>query len=475
MNLQENSSQQLKRTMKSRHLFMISLGGVIGTGLFLSTGYTLHQAGPGGTILAYVIGGLMMYLVMQCLGELSVAMPVTGSFQKYATTFIGPSTGFMVGIMYWINWVVTVGSEFTASGILMQRWFPDSSVWMWSAIFAALLFICNAFSVKLFAETEFWFSSVKIVTIILFIILGGAAMFGLISLNGTADAPMLSNFTDHGGLFPNGFLAVFIAMISVSFAFSGTELIGVTAGESANPQKDIPRSIRNVAWRTVIFFIGAVFVLSGLISWKDAGVIESPFVAVFAEIGIPYAADIMNFVILTALLSVANSGLYASTRMMWSLANENMISPRFKKVTSKGIPLNALMISMAVSCLSLVSSIVAPGTVYVVMVAIAGFAGVVVWMSIALSQLLFRKRFLKKGGNVKDLTFRTPLYPLMPIAALLLCSASCIGLAFDPNQRIALFCGVPCIILCYLIYHFKRNVSKAKKISQEEYPADHIL
>ncbi|MEA5632520.1 amino acid permease, partial [Bacillus velezensis] len=187
-------------------LFMISLRGVIGTGLFLSTGYTLHQAGPGGTILAYVIGGLMMYLVMQCLGELSVAMPVTGSFQKYATTFIGPSTGFMVGIMYWINWVVTVGSEFTASGILMQRWFPDSSVWMWSAIFAALLFICNAFSVKLFAETEFWFSSVKIVTIILFIILGGAAMFGLISLNGTADAPMLSNFTDHGGLFPNGFL-----------------------------------------------------------------------------------------------------------------------------------------------------------------------------------------------------------------------------------------------------------------------------
>lgn len=203
--------------------------------------------------------------------------------------------------------------------------------------------------------------------------------------------------------------------------------------------------------------------------------IESPFVAVFAEIGIPYAADIMNFVILTALLSVANSGLYASTRMMWSLANENMISSRFKKVTSKGIPLNALMISMAVSCLSLVSSIVAPGTVYVVMVAIAGFAGVVVWMSIALSQLLFRKRFLKKGGDVKDLTFRTPLYPLMPIAALLLCSASCIGLAFDPNQRIALFCGVPCIILCYLIYHFKRNVTKAKKISQEEYPADHIL
>jgi histidine permease len=456
----DKGGSQLKRTMKSRHLFMISLGGVIGTGLFLSTGYTLSQAGPGGTIAAYLIGGLMMYLVMQCLGELSVAMPVTGSFQTYATTFIGPSTGFMVGIMYWVNWVVTVGSEFTASGILMQRWFPHSSVWMWSAIFAALLFAANAFSVKLFAETEFWFSSVKIVTILLFIILGGAAMFGLISLHGSAEAPMLSNFTSHGGLFPNGFLAVFIAMISVSFAFSGTELIGITAGETANAEKDIPRSIRNVAWRTVIFFIGAIFVLSGLISWKEAGVIESPFVAVFSQIGIPYAADIMNFVILTALLSVANSGLYASTRMLWSLANENMISARFKKVTPKGIPLNALLASMAVSCISLISSIAAPGTVYVVLVAIAGFAGVVVWMSIALSQLLFRKHYVKNGGRLTDLTFRTPLYPLVPIAAMILCFASCVGLAFDPNQRIALFCGVPCMILCYLIRFLRRKQPK---------------
>ncbi len=188
--------------------------------------------------------------------------------------------------------------------------------------------------------------------------------------------------------------------------------------------------------------------------------IESPFVAVFSQIGIPYAADIMNFVILTALLSVANSGLYASTRMLWSLANENMISARFKKVTPKGIPLNALLASMAVSCISLISSIAAPGTVYVVLVAIAGFAGVVVWMSIALSQLLFRKHYVKNGGRVADLTFRTPLYPLVPIAAVILCFASCVGLAFDPNQRIALFCGIPCMILCYLIRFLRKKQPK---------------
>ncbi|MDF9762034.1 histidine permease [Peribacillus simplex] len=460
--LDANSTDQnqLKRSMKSRHLFMISLGGVIGTGLFLSTGNTINQAGPGGTILAYLVGGLIMYLVMLCLGELTVAMPVTGSFQTYATRFVGPATGFTIGWLYWLTWVVTVGSEFTASGLLMKRWFPETSVWMWSALFAIILFLLNAFSVKFFAETEFWFAGIKVITIIFFIILGGAAMFGFIPMNGSAAAPMLSNFTGEGGLFPNGLLPIFITMISVNFAFSGTELIGITAGESENPEKDIPLTIRNVIWRTMFFFVGAIFVLSGLISWKEAGVIESPFVMVFDSIGIPYAADIMNFVIITALLSVANSGLYASTRMLWSLSNEKMINPFLGRVTSKGVPFNALIVSMAVACLSLFSSVVAPDTVYMVLVAISGFAVVAVWMGIALSQYVFRKHYLKKGGDIKDLKFRTPLYPYVPIAAFVLCFASIVGLAFDPSQRIALYCGIPFIALCYLLYYIKNRGNK---------------
>ncbi|WHX93043.1 amino acid permease [Peribacillus simplex] len=467
-NTNNTNENQLKRSMKSRHLFMISLGGVIGTGLFLSSGYTISQAGPGGTILAYLVGGLIMYLVMLCLGELTVAMPVTGSFQTYATKYIGPATGFTIGLMYWLTWVVTVGSEFTASGLLMQRWFPHTSVWMWSAIFAILIFLLNSFSVKIFAETEFWFSGIKIITIILFIVLGGFAMLGFIPMDDRASAPMLSNFTVDGGLFPNGLLPVFMAMISVNFAFSGTELIGIAAGESENPEKDVPRSIRNVIWRTMFFFVGAIFVLSGLISWKEAGVIESPFVMVFDNIGIPYAADIMNFVIITALLSVANSGLYASTRMLWSLSNEKMISSFFGKVTSNGVPLNALAVSMAVACLSLLSSVFAPDTVYVVLVAISGFAVVVVWIGIVLSQYMYRKHFLKMGGDIKNLKFRTPLYPFVPIAACVLCLASCIGLAFDASQRIALYCGVPFIILCYLFYYMKNRGNKNQINSYNE-------
>ncbi|TKH00445.1 amino acid permease [Peribacillus simplex] len=467
-NTNNTNENQLKRSMKSRHLFMISLGGVIGTGLFLSSGYTINQAGPGGTILAYLVGGLIMYLVMLCLGELTVAMPVTGSFQTYATKYIGPATGFTIGLMYWLTWVVTVGSEFTASGLLMQRWFPHTSVWMWSAVFAILIFLLNSFSVKIFAETEFWFSGIKIITIILFIVLGGSAMLGFIPMDDRASAPMLSNFTVDGGLFPNGLLPVFMAMISVNFAFSGTELIGIAAGESENPEKDVPRSIRNVIWRTMFFFVGAIFVLSGLISWKEAGVIESPFVMVFDNIGIPYAADIMNFVIITALLSVANSGLYASTRMLWSLSNEKMISSFFGKITSNGVPLNALAVSMAVACLSLLSSVFAPDTVYVVLVAISGFAVVVVWIGIVLSQYMFRKHFLKMGGDIKNLKFRTPLYPFVPIAACVLCLASCIGLAFDASQRIALYCGVPFIILCYLFYYMKNRGNKNQINSYNE-------
>ncbi|MDM5213244.1 amino acid permease [Peribacillus sp. NJ4] len=467
-NTNNTNENQLKRSMKSRHLFMISLGGVIGTGLFLSSGYTISQAGPGGTILAYLVGGLIMYLVMLCLGELTVAMPVTGSFQSYATKYIGPATGFTIGLMYWLTWVVTVGSEFTASGLLMQRWFPHTSVWMWSAVFAILIFLLNSISVKIFAETEFWFSGIKIITIILFIVLGGSAMLGFIPMDDRTSAPMLSNFTVDGGLFPNGLLPVFMAMISVNFAFSGTELIGIAAGESENPEKDVPRSIRNVIWRTMFFFVGAIFVLSGLISWKEAGVIESPFVMVFDNIGIPYAADIMNFVIITALLSVANSGLYASTRMLWSLSNEKMISSFFGKVTSNGVPLNALAVSMAVACLSLLSSVFAPDTVYVVLVAISGFAVVVVWIGIVLSQYMFRKHFLKMGGDIKNLKFRTPLYPFVPIAACVLCLASCIGLAFDASQRIALYCGVPFIILCYLFYYMKNRGNKNQINSYNE-------
>lgn len=340
--MENKNRQDFQRKMQTRHIVMLSLGGVIGTGLFLSSGYTIQQAGPFGTILSYLIGALVVYLVMLCLGELSVHMPETGAFHSFAAKYIGPGTGYTVAWLYWLTWTVALGSEFTAAGMLMQRWFPSINVWIWSAFFAILIFIFNIFTVKFFAETEFWFSSIKVIAIVIFIILGVAAMVGALPMSHSNSAPFFSNFVK-AGLFPNGAFAIIMTMLAVNFAFSGTELIGIAAGETANPQKTIPKAISTTLWRLIIFFVGTIVVLSALLPMNDAGVLESPFVAVLERIGVPYSADMMNFVILTAILSAANSGLYASSRMLWSLANKQTISPIFAKMTIQSFLLSKIV------------------------------------------------------------------------------------------------------------------------------------
>ncbi|KEO82765.1 amino acid permease [Tumebacillus flagellatus] len=443
---------ELQRTMKSRHLFMISLGGVIGTGFFLGSGYTIGQAGPFGAILSYLVGGLIMYLTMLCLGELSVAMPVSGSFQTYTTKFIGPGTGFAVGWLYWLGWAVTVALELLSAAQLMQRWFAGVPSWVWCLVFGVLLFLLNALSARSFAETEFWFASIKVAVILLFIVLGAAAMFGLIGFRNGQAAPMLHHYTSIG-LMPYGIKGLILTMITVNFSFQGTELIGIAAGESQDPERTIPQSIRTTVWRTLVFFVLAIFVLAGLIPYQQAGVVESPFVAVFDAIGIPYAAGIMNFVILTALLSVANSGLYAATRMMFALSSEGMAPKSLGAVNRRAVPLNALVLTMVIAFLSLLSSVYAEETVYLWLISLAGLGAQVGWISITWSQLAFRRKYVRDGGRVEDLKFRTPGYPLLPLIATVLNVAVLVSLAFDPDQRIALYCGVPFVAGCYGYYY----------------------
>lgn len=432
---------------------MISLGGAIGTGLFVSTGYLINQAGPGGVVLSYLSGGLLMYLVMLCLAELSVIMPVTGSFQVYATKFIGPATGFTIGWLYWINWIVAVGSEWVGAGMLMNRWFPDIPAWIWIALVIAFMFLLNAFSASLFAESEFWFSSIKVITIALFVLLGVGAILGILPFEGLGSIPIRSGFAHEGGLFPNGFIPVFMTMVAVNFSYQGTELIGVAAGESENPEQEVPKAARNTIWRILFLFVASVFILSSLIPWKEAGLTDSPFVLVFDKMGIPFAADIMNFVILTALLSASNSGLYASSRMLWALSKSNMASPFLSKLSRRGVPFRALTVSAIVASVALVSSIVAPDTVFLWLSGISGFAGILVWMGVALSQYLFRRRYLAEGNRLDDLKYKVKLFPLVPILAIILCLVALVGLAFDEEQKIALYYGIPFTAACYGVYY----------------------
>lgn len=467
--------RRLQRSMDARHLIMIALGGVIGSGLFLSSGYTINQAGPLGAVIAYAIGAVVVYLVMACLGELALAYPVSGAFHIYAARSINPATGFTTAWLYWLCWVVALGSEFTASGILMQRWFPDVPVWLWCLIFAALLFTLNAISARVFGETEFWFSLIKVAAILLLIVLGGAAVFGFTPLSTEhPDAVLFSNFMTPGGLFPTGIAGVLMTTLAVFYAFSGSELIGVAAGETKDPARNIPRALRSTVLRLVIFFIGSIAVIAAIVPYEETGVTDSPFVTVFEYVGIPFAPDIMNFVIITALLSAGNSGLFSCARMLFSLAEEGHAPRSFMRLTRRGIPIVALSVSMLLGLASLLSSVIAPETVYLVLVSIAGFAVVAVWMSIVAAQFFHRRAFVRAGGDVSSLAYRTPLYPLVPIVAFALLLVSIIAIAFDPNQIAALYFGVPFVVLCYVFFWFRYGRRGAKTVTplSEEAPVD---
>jgi arginine/ornithine permease len=379
-------------------------------------------------------------------------MPSAGSFQDYTTKFIGPATGFTIGWLYWFGWAVTVALELISIGTAMQRWFPGVSIWVWCLVFGLILFIVNAFSVRSFAETEFWFASIKVMTIIAFILLGGAAMFGLLKLKGGEVAPYLSYYTKDG-LFPTGITGILMPMVAVNFSFQGTELIGIASGESENPEKSIPRAINQTVWRTILFFGLAVFVLAGIVPWKEAGLTQSPFVVGFDKIGIPYAGDIVNFVLITAFLSVANSGLYATTRMLYALSKNGMASQVLGKLNKRGVPFNALLLSMAVAGLSLLSYKYAVDTVYKFLLNASGITAILAWMSIAASQFFFRRRYLAEGGKLEDLKYRTPLYPFVPILAFLINLVTLISLWFDPvNNRPMLVYGTLTVIAVYIIY-----------------------
>ncbi|MEH7098322.1 amino acid permease [Neobacillus vireti] len=449
--------EQLNRSMKRRHLFMLSLGGVIGTGLFLNAGYTINQAGAGGAFIGYIFGGIILYLVMVCLGELAVYMPVTGSFQTYASKFINPSAGFSLGWMYFIGSATTAGVEFTAAGIIMKRWFPDVSVWVWCAVFILLLFLLNALTTRGFAEAEYWFSGIKVVAVIFFIIIGVGAIFGIIPL-GDRPAPLLQNLAPTS-LFPAGIAILFVTMMNVIFSYQGSELIGIAAGESEEPQKNIPRAIRNVLVRIIVFYLASIIILSAIFPTKELGLLESPFVTLMDLAGIPFAPDIMNFVILTAILSVGNSCIYASTRLLWAMSHEGMAPKVFGKLSKRKVPFTALVFTMIFSLLSLLTSVLAADTVFVLLMSIAGISVTISWIGIALSQFMFRRKYLGQGGKVEDLQYRVPFYPFIPLVCIVCCVSILIFLAFDPTQLIGLLIGLGFLLICYLSFYFKNRVS----------------
>ena len=463
----DGSSMSLKRTMTKRHLIMLSLGGAIGTGLFLSSGQVISQAGPIGAIISYIIGGLIAYMVMLCLGELAVNNPVTGSFGAFATKNIGPGTGYMVSWMYWLGWSATLGTEFTAAALLMQEWFPTTSIWLWTLVFIIAVLVSNLSSTRFFAESEFWLSFIKVSTVLIFILIGLAAIFGLVGFEGYTSAPLFSNLTSHGW-FPNGLFPIFATMLIVNFAFNGTEMIGIAAGETENPEKDVPKAIHAAVWRLMIFFVGTIIVISALLPYQDAGLnashgtglSSSPFVSVFNLIGIPYAENIIRFVIITALLSTANSGLYAASRMMWALSIQKQLPRIFSKLTKSGTPVIAILVTMIGGLPGLLSEQFGADVIFKNLLGVAAFTMVIVWMSICWSQFNFRRKWLREGHTLAELKFKTPWFPLVPILGFIACTITGLSMAADP-EMLSGFIG--CLIFmaaCYASYYWLYHPKK---------------
>ncbi|MBR2215427.1 MAG: amino acid permease [Selenomonadaceae bacterium] len=412
--------QQMVRGLKNRHLQMIALGGAIGTGLFYGSAAALNMAGPA-VMLAYLGGGLIIYLIMRMLGEMAVAEPVSASFSHYAHKYWGSFPGFMVGWNYWFNYLIVSMAELTAVGIYVHFWWPEIPQWVSALLCLTAITALNLVKVKLYGETEFWLAMVKVAAILGMIILG-LYLLATSPLNFPAN---LANMWEHGGFFPKGLWGVALSVAVLMFSFGGIELIGITAGEAENPEKSIPRAINQVLWRILLFYVGTMAVLTALWPWNEIGKEASPFVQIFVNVGIPAAAHILNFVVLMAAVSVYNSAIYSNSRMLYGLAKSGNAPAFLARLSASGVPTVGILVSSGLTLTVVIINYFFPGEAFMYMLAVATCAAVITWISIAVTHLKFRAR--QKG---RQNIFPSPFFPV----ANYLCLVFLAGVIFLMTQ-----------------------------------------
>ena len=386
-----DEGEKLSRQLTAPQLAMIAIGGSIGTGLFLGSALAVRTAGPG-VILTYLVGAMIAVLLMRALSEMAVMHPTAGSFGIYAELYLNRWTGFTVRYTYWAAQCIAIGGEATAIAIYCQWWLPQTPQWLWILAFTIALFYVNARSVSSFGSFEYWFAMIKVVAIVLFIALGACLIAGF----GLRPGAGFSNLTAHGGFLPMGLLGVWKAIVFVIFSYIGTEVVAVTAGEARDPQTALPRAVRTLAVRLVMFYLAAILVLITIVPWTriqpGAGVVASPFVRVFELIGIPAAAHIVNFVVITAAASSMNCNLYLVSRMMFSLARSGYAPASWGGVSARGTPLPALFVSAAGLGIAILTSLFYPRSAFVYLLGISLFGGLYAWLVIFITHFFFRRR-----------------------------------------------------------------------------------
>ena len=397
---------ELQRGLKQRHLTMIAIGGVIGAGLFVGSGVVINQTGPA-AFLSYAITGVLIILVMRMLGEMATANPSTGSFADYARRALGGWAGFSVAWLYWYFWVIVVGFEAVAGAKILTFWI-DAPLWILSLVLMLLMTATNLVSVGSYGEFEYWFAGIKVFAIIAFLVLGTLYVLGL-----WPDQSFdVSNLTSHGGFLPNGVGAIFSSIVVVVFSMVGAEIATVAAAESHDPEKAIAKATQSVIFRVATFFVGSMILLVCIVPWNDNDLGDSPYVAAFEEMGIPYADQIMNAVVLTAVLSCLNSGLYTASRMLFVLAARREAPMRLITVNKRGVPVWAILSSTVVGFLSVIAAYVSPDTVFLFLLNSSGAVILFVYLLIAVSQYVLRRR-----TPDEDLKVKMWFFPVLTIAA----------------------------------------------------------
>jgi L-asparagine transporter-like permease len=459
----------LRRSLSARRLTMIALGGAIGTGLFLGSGFAISLAGPA-VLLSFGVGALIALLLMGCLAEMTVAHPTSGSFGAYAEYYLGPLAGFLVRYAYWTSIVLAVGTEVTAVALYMHFWFPASPGWSWIVGFSALLVLVNARSVHVFGAIEYWFSAIKVTAIVLFIPLAASIVLrtpgALAGPGGAAAAPAgFHNYTAHGGFFPHGLWGAWVAVIVAIFSYLSIEMIAVAAGEAAQPEIAVTRAFRATVLRLILFYLLTLALVLAIVPWTAAGVDESPFVKVMRALQLPAAAGIFNFVILVAALSAMNSQLYITTRMMFSLSRAGYAPQRFGVLNRRGVPVQALLLSSLGIALATALSVIAPKSAFVLMIAISSFGAMFTWLMIFVTHYAFRRAHEQSGAPLR---FRMPGFPATTLLGAALMAAVLLTTAFTDAFRLTLVFGLPflaALVACYRLC-YRRGAAPAVSSSE---------
>ena len=437
--------QGLHRTLNSKQMAMIAIGGAIGTGLFLGSGFAIGFAGPS-VLVSYAIGAVIALLLIGCLTEMTVAHPTSGSFGAFAEHYISPWAGFVVRYSYWSANVLAIGMEVTAVALYMQYWFPGSPAWLWIVLFSFSLISINALSVHIFGTIEYWFATIKITAIVAFIILGSWLVY---------DAPAggaigFANYVNYGGFMPNGFMGMWIAVIVSIFSYLGIEMIAVAAGEAKDPGQSITRAFRAAMLRLLVFYILTLMLVLAIVPWTNAGHDKSPFVLAMESVHIPGAAGLINFVILVAALSAMNSQLYISTRMMFSLSRAGFAPSRLGALNQQGVPVWALALSSGGIAIAGIVSVVYPKTSFIVMMATSMFGAMFTWFMVFVSHFMFRRRWVNDGKP--QLAFRMWGFPWFTLLGAGLMLSIMVTTAFTQEFAMTLATGLPFLAFLSALY-----------------------